>query len=126
MTKPRKNVIGARIDDEINDALKRLAAARGASQSSLCSDILTEYVTRLQTTGAEGVWDEVSHQFDERLAEHGRRLMQEINAVFKALKREITVLKAQIDMLLECTAPEQRAAYQQGVAKLIQTNGIVR
>jgi hypothetical protein len=125
MTKARKNQINARVDDETDEALKRLAAATGAPVGSLCSQVLTDYVANQQQTPS-GAFDLVSQQFDERLAEHDRRLVREVEAIIKPIKRELTVIKAQIDMVLECMAPERRADYQQGVAKLIQTNGVAR
>jgi hypothetical protein len=125
MTKARKNQINARVDDDTDEALKRLAAAAGAPVGSLCSQVLTDYVATQQQSPS-GAFDLVSHQFDERLAEHDRRLVREVEAMLKPIKRELTVIKAQIDMVLECIAPERRADYQQGVAKLIQTNGVAR
>jgi hypothetical protein len=124
MMKSRRNVIGTRVDNETDEALKRLAAARSETYSGLCSQILTEYVARLQTTGTTGVFDEVSQQFDERLAEHGRRQMREIEAALKPIKKEQVVLKAQLDVIAEFIAPERRNEYRDLVAKLIQTMGI--
>ncbi len=123
MTKPRKNQINARLDDDTDEALKRLAAAAGLPVGGLCSQILVEYVLVRQQS-ASGGFDQVSHQFDERLAEHDRRLMREIEAVIKPLKKELTVIKAQIDSLLESVAPARRDEYRKNVEKLIQAAGI--
>lgn len=124
MIKVRKNQINARVDDATDEALKRLAAVNREPVGSLCSQILADYVvTAQQQTGGHG-FDQVSQQFDERLAEHDRRLMREIEATLKPLKKELTVLKAQLDVLAEFIAPGRRNEYQQNVAKLIQTLGI--
>src|SRR5947209_19763504 len=103
--KLRRNQINVKVDDEIDAALKRLAAVRGLTVSALSVQLLTEQLDA-QQRAASAVFDEVSAQFDERLAEHDRRLMGEIEAAIKPLKRELTVIKAQIDMVLECIAPE--------------------
>jgi hypothetical protein len=129
VNKLRKNQMNARVDDETADALKRTAAARGVSAGTLCSQMLTEQVLAQQKS-ASGIFDEVSQQFDERLAEHDRRLLSQVEVLVKPLKRELTVIKTQIDMLLECVAPERRAEYREGVAKLLtrlqETNGVPR
>lgn len=123
MIKARRNQINTRVDDETNEALKRMAAALDSSVGSLCAQIVIDYIAKRQTTGGGGVFDEVSQQFDERLAEHDRRLVGQIEAAIKPLKRELMVLKAQTDMVVELVAPGRRDEYQQGVAKLIQTLG---
>jgi hypothetical protein len=123
MIKARRNQINARVDNETNEALKRMAAAVDSSVGSLCAQIIIEYIAKRQTSGGSGVFDEISQQFDERLAEHDRRLMRDIEAAIKPARRELMVLKAQADMLVELIAPERRNEYQQGVAKLIQTLG---
>lgn len=125
INKVRRHQINTRVDSETNEAITRMAAALDCSVGSLCAQVIMDYIARRQTTGgtAAGVFDEISQQFDERLAEHDRRLMRDIEAAIKPLKRELTVLKAQADMLVELIAPERRNEYQQGVAKLIQTLG---
>jgi hypothetical protein len=123
--KLRRNQINMKVDDETEAALKRLAAVRGLTVSALSVQLLTEQLDA-QQKGASAVFDEVSAQFDERLAEHDRRLVNQVEVIVKPLKRELTIIKAQVDMLLECMAPERRADYQQGVAKLIQSNGVAR
>ena len=124
MMKARKNQINARVDDSTDEALKRLAAVNGEPVGSLCSQILADYVVAAQQQTGGDAFDHVSQQFDERLAEHDRRLMREIDAALKPLKKELTVIKAQLDVLAEFIAPGRRAEYQQNVAKLIQTLGI--
>lgn len=123
MNKARRNQINTRVDNETNDALKRMASALDCSVGSLCAQVIIEYIAKRQTSGDSGVFDEISQQFDERLAEHDRRLMREIEAAIKPVKRELIVLKAQADMLVELIAPGRRSEYRQGVEKLIQTLG---
>jgi len=100
-----------------------MASALDCSVGSLCAQVIIEYIAKRQTSGDSGVFDEISQQFDERLAEHDRRLMREIEAAIKPVKRELIVLKAQADMLVELIAPGRRSEYRQGVEKLIQTLG---
>jgi predicted transcriptional regulator len=124
MLKKRANQINTRVDDETAEALRRLAAATGNSLGVLTCEVLTQYVDKEQNAGGHNAFDAISQQFDERLAEHDRRLVREIETIIKPIKKELIVVKAQLDVMAEFVAPGRRVDYQKAVERLMQAMGV--
>lgn len=117
----KKQQIGPRVKAESYEALERLAAANNCSLAYYCEQVLDEHIAHQQHPDAGGgVWQEILHEFDKRLAHQEAAHARELASLRLAMEKNLNAVKAMIDAHVQTVSPDKHRDYVKKVRDTLQ------